>query len=260
MTRIARAWRLLLCLLVAMIAGDAGLAGARSATAVEQATFARGNAAYEAGDWAGAVAAYRELVAAGLQGPALHYNLANALLKAGELGPAILHYRRALRLDPGDADARSNLEYARRRTQDARPHDLPDPFPWLTAIRPGAAQAARFWLIGLNLAALLFALARFLPDPPGFLRQLFPPVLGMAIFFALVFFWELRSEAGRREGVVLAEAAPVRAGPGDSHTVAFQVHEGTEVRLLRTTGGWTEVAVTDELKGWVAPGVVEAIP
>jgi uncharacterized protein YgiM (DUF1202 family) len=246
--------------LLIVLAAGAAPAAARSATGPERAAFARGNAAYEAGDWAGAATAYRELVDGGLQGAALYYNLANALLKADELGPAILFYRRALRLDPGDADARSNLEYARRRTQDARPHDLPDPFPWLTAIRPGPAQAARFWLIGFNLAALLFAAARFLPDPPPILRRLFPPVLGMAVFFALVLFWEVRGEAGRREGVVLAEAAPVRTGPGESHTVAFQVHEGTEVRLLRTANGWSEVTVTDELKGWVAPGVVEAIP
>jgi hypothetical protein len=179
------------------------------------------------------------------------------------VGPAILHYRRALRASPHDADARANLEYARRRTQDARPLDLPDPLPWLTAVRPGADRSAFLYLLALNMAALAFAVTRIVRDPPAVLLPLFGMFLAAALLLVLVFFWELRTETGRREGVVLSEAADVKTGPGDSYTVAFQVHEGTEVALGQSTNGWTEVSVTgpeNDLKGWVAPGAVEAIP
>jgi tetratricopeptide (TPR) repeat protein len=238
-------------------------AEARRPTAAEESTFARGNQAYEAGDFAAAVAAYEELLVQGVTGEDLHYNLGNANLKLGRLGPAILNYRRALRADPRDADARANLDYARRRTQDARPLDLPDPLPWLTAIRPGAERSAWLYLLAFNLAAVAFGATRLLRDPPAALKPVFGVALAVAILFGLVCLWEIRSESGRREGVVMAPVADVKTGPGDSYTVAFQVHEGTEVDLGRTENGWTEVSVAspaNELKGWVAPGAVEAIP
>jgi len=240
-----------------------GRAEARKPTAAEQETFRLGNTAYEANDFEGAVIHYRQLMTAGLVGRELDYNLGNAYLKLGRVGPAILHYRRALRADPRDPDARANLDYARRRTQDARPLDLPDPLPWLTAIRPGAERAAGLYLLAFNLAALGFALVRIVRDPPALVRPLFGLSMAAAILLLLVFFWELRTETGQKEGVVLSPAADVKTGPGDSYTVAFQVHEGTEVALGRSTNGWTEVSVTGpdtELKGWMAPGAVEAIP
>jgi len=258
----ARALVVSILVLLALL-GLVSTGEARKPTPAERETFRRGNAAYESGDFDGAVAAYGQLTAAGLGGHELDYNLGNAFLKQGRVGPAILHYRRALRANPRDPDARANLEYARRRTQDARPLDLPDPLPWLTAIRPGADRSAFLYLVALNLAALAFALVRIARDPPAALRPLFGIFIAAALFLALVFFWELRSETGRKEGVVLSAVAEVRTGPGDSYTVAFQVHEGTEVALGQSTNGWTEVSVSgpeNDLKGWVAPGAVEAIP
>lgn len=248
--------------LVALL-GLASRGEARKPTSAERETFKRGNVAYESGDFDGAVTAYGQLVAAGLGGLELDYNLGNAFLKQGRVGPAILHYRRALRANPQDSDARANLDYARRRTQDARPLDLPDPWPWLTAIRPGADRSAVLYLLALNVAALAFAFVRVARDPLAVLRPLFGISLAAALLMALVFFWELRTETGRKEGVVFSEVAEVRTGPGDSYTIAFQVHEGTEVALGQSTNGWTEISVAgpeNDLKGWVAPGAVEAIP
>ena len=42
----------------------------------------------------------------------MEFNLANAEFRLGHLGRAILHYERALRLDPTDSEIRANLEYA----------------------------------------------------------------------------------------------------------------------------------------------------
>lgn len=236
------------------------IAAARTPTGAEQDLFRRANAAYEASDWNGAITAYDQLLKEGLQSPALYLNHGNASLKAGHLGAAILSYRRALRLAPGDEDVRTNLDYARRRTQDARPQELADPFPWLTRLRPGPDRAAGLFVLFLNVAALAFAAMKVLRIRSPFLAPVLGAGAGLALLFGLVFFWEYRVEAARREGVVMVEAADVRSGPGDSYTVAFQVHEGTELSLGRGSSGWLEVSVTPELKGWVPAGVVEPIP
>ncbi len=74
--------------------------------------------AYINGDYAKAVKAYEQLVARELSSAKLYYNLANAYFKEEQLSRSILFYRRALRLDPGNADARYNLSVAEARTKD----------------------------------------------------------------------------------------------------------------------------------------------
>ena len=48
----------------------------------------------------------------------LEHNLGNALLRAGKPGEAVLHYERALRLDPRARDTRHNLELAEKGLAD----------------------------------------------------------------------------------------------------------------------------------------------
>lgn len=239
------------------------LAVVRPAAAADggaRALFAEGNAAYEAGRFAEALTAYEQVLARGDESPELHYNLGNAQLKAGRLGPAILSYRRALRLKPGLADARANLEFARRRTADSQTRLNDDPFPWITRLRPGADQAALDFVIVLNVAALLFALRRLWRGAPRLLGPVTAAAFGLAALLALGVFVERRIEAQSREGVILDPAADVRTGPGSENTVAFVVHEGTEVGVLRTSGGWTEISLSPELKGWVSAAAVESVP
>lgn len=82
----------------------------------------RGAAAYRAGDYTAAAQALRPLTDAQAQ-----YNLGNALAKAGEYQPALDAYDRALKLDPGNADAQANrkavADWMRRQEQQKPPSD-----------------------------------------------------------------------------------------------------------------------------------------
>jgi Flp pilus assembly protein TadD len=44
--------------------------------------------------------------------PQIHNNMANALLRRGDVCAAIFHYREALRLEPASTTTRKNLEVA----------------------------------------------------------------------------------------------------------------------------------------------------
>ena len=55
------------------------------------------------------------IAASGVANGRLEYNLGNCHLQAGDLGRAILHYRRAQRLIPGDPLLSDNLKVARSR-------------------------------------------------------------------------------------------------------------------------------------------------
>ena len=54
----------------------------------------------------------------GLRNSKLYYNLGNAYYQLDDIGRAIVNYRRAERLDPGDANLLRNLEHARAQRQD----------------------------------------------------------------------------------------------------------------------------------------------
>ncbi len=71
---------------------------------------------YDEGDFAGALAIWRELAdnpGSGLDPAPLHYNMGNAEFRSGRLGQAMLQWERALLHRPGDEDALANLELAR---------------------------------------------------------------------------------------------------------------------------------------------------
>ncbi|MCZ6563772.1 MAG: tetratricopeptide repeat protein [Deltaproteobacteria bacterium] len=59
--------------------------------------------------WHNSERLWRHAVSAGPESKKAHYNLGNALLKRGELGEAIKHYREVLRIYPASADVHNNL-------------------------------------------------------------------------------------------------------------------------------------------------------
>ncbi|MBT5910304.1 MAG: hypothetical protein HOH25_10920, partial [Opitutae bacterium] len=75
--------------------------------------FYDGVRAEASGDLDAAIASY-EKAAAISHSANLHGNLANLHYKTGSSGKAVLHYRQALLLDPGNPEISSNLAFARK--------------------------------------------------------------------------------------------------------------------------------------------------
>lgn len=245
---------LVFCLLV----GQAG-AGAAADRGQARQLFDEANAAYQAGRYDEAERGYAAVAALGLESAELYFNRGNANLRQGRLGPAILNFKRALRLDPGLDDATANLAYARRRTVDSQATAGEDPFPWLTRLRPGPERASTLFLLLLNASALLFAGRRLWRGGPPVLGSLFGLAAMATLFAGLLFVLERRADDAAQEAVVQAPSVEARSGPGEENTVAFVVHEGTEVRVVRESNGWIEIGLGTELKGWVPPSSVERV-
>ena len=60
------------------------------------------NTAYINGNFHSAAEVYEEILSRGVSSVKLYYNLANAYFKEDRIGKAILYYKRALRLAPGN--------------------------------------------------------------------------------------------------------------------------------------------------------------
>ena len=227
--------------------------------------FQRGNQLYQSEDYAAAVEAYETVLASGFEGHDLYYNLGNAYFKTGDLGRSILSWERALKLEPGDEDARANLELAGRLTVDEV-----EPLPrfWLLSV-------VSWWLNLLPRSLLILAVgAGWLALAGGLVTRILTrsdgaKVLGTWMVAAgaavvLVLGANLMARElglGQAErGVILAEAVSVRSAPSaDDNLTVFEVHEGTRVRIDQRTEQWAEIVLDDGKVGWVPVDVMGVI-
>ena len=79
--------------------------------------FQKGNKYFEAQEYGKAIA-YDSLLMLDYRSWQLYYNIANAYYKTNQLGEAILHFERGLRLSPGNKDIEYNLALSKAKTVD----------------------------------------------------------------------------------------------------------------------------------------------
>jgi tetratricopeptide (TPR) repeat protein len=94
------------------------------------ARFNSANAAYKKNNWDKALEAYGKTLKTDdlrLQSQT-HYNIGNAFYRKGKLDSSIQAYEQALKLNPGDQDAKYNLEFVRAKIkQNAQPRNQQQP-------------------------------------------------------------------------------------------------------------------------------------
>src|SRR5437660_847266 len=221
--------------------------------------FADANAAYLSGDVSRATAAYEALVSEGVASTELETNLGAAYLRQGKRGLAVLHFERALFLQPGDDDASADLVEVRRGNVDRLEGDADEggaeTVARLLTPLPGTAAAAILTVLW-PAAWILFGL-RLLRGGPRWAGIAAAGCFGGALLFALLT-WS--AAAGRdmamRRGVVVAQAVPAREGPAEKSVSRFEVHEGTTVRIDDEEPGFRRVKLATGLTGWGPSGTL----
>jgi len=224
--------------------------------------FEEGNRLYQQEDYQGALDNYLRIREAGFESPGLYYNIGNAYFKANELGRAILYYERARRLAPSDADILANLELARSLGTD---EIVPLPRFWLFRVGSWWMNLfPRSLLIGLTAAGYLVAagavLVLVLRLGASWARR--AAVAGGIMVLLLGATLAVR-ETGlgqARLAVVLAAEVGVQSAPSDDPALQlFVIHEGTRVRVDRSSEEWLEVVLDDGKVGWVRAEVLEEV-
>ena len=237
--------------------------GRGSLEAVEQ-VWDAANTAYINADYHRAIEAYGQLLLRGFASDKLYYNLANAYFKAGRYGKAILCYNRALRLAPGDADIRYNLDVANTFVKD-KIAVVPEFFvkSWVRSVRMSLGCTA--WsVVSLAALALLFALVLLylLAGRLAWRKTGFYGMLAMlVVFIASTSFaaTERRELLDSSEAVVMSSSVSVKSSPDKASTDLFVLHEGTKVRTVSELGDWREIVIADGKKGWVEARTIETI-
>lgn len=231
------------------LAARAFAGGGESASAL----FIRANGLYGDGRYAEAASTYEQILAGGVESGAVHYNLGNAYLKAGDVGRAVLAYERARRLIPADPDLAANLGFAHDAARDVAEPALVARlvFPLAERATTGVlavAAAAAWWVMWLALgAAALWPPARSVARGLATAGAVALAVTGSS---GLHRWWTLERPA--TAVVVAREDVTVRSEPSRSATALFVATPGTVLQIERTRDEAALVTSRDGRRGWLA--------
>jgi tetratricopeptide (TPR) repeat protein len=189
----------------------------------------------------------------------LFYNIGNIYFRLGDIGRAILNYRRAARFIPNDINLVQNLDYARSRRIDRIE----------ASERTMIARILFFWHFDLStgLRAVLcvisfvvvwvFAGLRLVSKHSGLVWAAVAfSILAMLFFGSLA--WDSIDARKNLPGVVLVEEVIGRKGNSDTYQPSFQepLHAGTEFVLREMREDWVLVELADGRRTWLPRSAV----
>lgn len=241
------------------------MAAVSTASAQNDAAFVmvQANAAYEEGDYVGAIGLYESLIASEVTDAALYINLGNAYYETGGLGPALINYRRAEQIIPRDPDVNANLTLVRSQRVDVQGDEV-SPIDSLAALTTGAVTLRELSWAVFALWALWFLLLALSILRKGSRDSFRVPLMlvGVVLLAGCILLGSrLYASQYRPAAVVLAGAAPAMSGPGEQFLQMYELHEATELRLLEISDddAWVRFVLPDGREGWILSTAVAVI-
>ncbi|MFC1745577.1 hypothetical protein ACFL35_16415 [Candidatus Riflebacteria bacterium] len=174
-----------------------------------------------------------------------YFNFGNAWFRNHDYGRAILNYRKALFLNPRDSDARMNLKYARAKIKDRldygeRSNPLLKIFDIIDYF--SLNEIYRFFCFSVFLTMFLFFIYRF--TRRRFLNQVLSLVLFLTFLTTTGFLYKYYWWKKVKQGVVLKNITPVRAGPGIHFNESLSpLNSGAEIVIEEESAGWYKIKV-----------------
>lgn len=245
--------------LLAGLGAEAAVAGADGGI---QPLFGKACDLYESGDFASAEASLETIRASGVRNATVYYNLGNCYYKQGQMGRAVVNYRRALILAPRDGDARANLDLIRSSvgggdTTAAYGLAVASALP----VRLFSPKQLQFlFYVAYYFGAAFFLGTLFLRERSrrisiyGFVLSVV--VAGLAFGFSRYVEARFTSSA---EAVVVVDRAGLKSGPGPAFDEISTLPDGLELRQRARSGIWVEVQLPTGEVGWVREKDIETI-
>lgn len=220
-----------------------------------------GNKSYDNDNYIVAIDEYEKALEKECQGnPDVYFNLGNAYFRMGNIGKAILNYKRTLKINPRSPEAKANLKYVSSFLQD-RIISVRKPI----ALRIFSGPSSYFSMKEIvYLCAFIFLAAMGLIALSFFVQfkrvvYYFASALIIMWLFFFSSFLVGRAINGKKQAIVLVKESSLRYGPGEKETLKLRVHEGTEIFISEKRGKWYYGKLIDGQNGWIFTGDVEII-
>jgi len=204
---------------------------------------------------------FRDLLDGGHKSAGLYYNLANSLVRLGRIGPAIVNYRRALRLEPGNERIQRNLEFARSRVETPIPSAPLSQFTQTVfSWHHNTAFSSRLVLAvcGYVMFWLLLMVARQFSLRATWLTWMKWTIAAFTIAVWTSVAVERFHRMHTTEGVLTTNNVVLRKGYGENYDPQLDrpLSEGVEVLIRETREDvegkeWFYVELSDGKGGWL---------
>lgn len=223
--------------------------------------FSHSNLAYMDGRYEEAIKGYTKMINKGLINPDVYYNLANAYVKTGKGGYALLYYEKSLELVPGNEDVKYNLSLVKEELSLSEPSiDASAPWEGIAGIISFARSAnlTIFFYIALFVA---FTAAILSPEES---RRIKIRKAGTAftiatLIFAAIASYELYRQESLNKGIIIANRAELYEVPLEQGSPELGINEGVKVTILGADNRWFKVSTPDGLVGWIKIDTVSVI-
>jgi tetratricopeptide (TPR) repeat protein len=238
------------------------LSSATGMNLVAQDDISIANGYADKGQHLDAIKAYNEILKS-IGYEEVNYNLANSYLAVDSLPQAILHYERALRYDPNDADVLNNLDIARSRVFD-QVTVLPEFFLieyWNSLVRWLSPNGWAWISVILALfIALLFYLVSYgkinlrIRHSAGLMGLL----LGLMLI-SLAAGWSGKNKSVTENQAIIMQEVLLKSGPDSRSNDVKVLYPGYKIFILDELEGWKKVRTEDREVGYVLPEAFKVI-
>ena len=193
----------------------------------------------------------------------LYYDLGNAYFLRGQLGKAILNYRKAANMDDSDQNIQKNLAFARSKRIDQIPvktekRVLQTLFFW----HYDFSLKTKFLLtcIFFGIACLCITAVIWFDRNNAWRYSAFICGILMLCFLLSVVI-EYNTQTSKICGVITVKDVIARQGDGENYAPSFKepLHEGTEFDVLESRPDWLHIKLSDDSDGWIPNNAAELI-
>jgi tetratricopeptide (TPR) repeat protein len=198
----------------------------------------------------------------GIKNGKLFYDIGNAYFRLGDVGRAILNYKRAELFMPNDPNLEQNLDYARNRRADRIDvRQKEKVLKTLLFIHYDVPPRVKLAVLAIVFAALWVAASVRLCLAAAWLKAVIivSAVAGGIFLVSLVA--DSAALTRNPEGVITADEVVGRMGDAETYQPSFKepLHSGSEFRLLEKRPGWWRIELENGDRTWVPEGSAELV-
>jgi len=206
---------------------------------------------------------YRELIEkGGIRNGRIYYNIANAYFRMGNLGRAILNYKRSALYMPNNENLKRNLEYARsRRLNKIEEREKDKIFRTLFFIHYDLPFSVRFHIFSIAFAMVWITATLLIFFTNSRLKTALVLFSILSVLLLVSLAAEITASSKNREGVIITESVVARKGDARSYQPSFTepLRAGTEFSILEERSKWYHIQLANGERCWIPSDSAETV-
>lgn len=200
----------------------------------------------------------------GYHSAAAYHALGNAYTLTGDMGHAMLAYRRAELIDPRDIRVQDSIDYVRDQVHISVEPNIPNRIRAALISWRGIVPRTWIWAAGITLFVFawgVFTIGLFSAQSRR-ARTVGIALLVSSLFPFTALGYEWSHEHARAAVVVVHDEIVAMSGPDDSIYDAVYsdpLQSGVEAHLIETRDGWGRVQLIDGSMCWIPQSAFERV-